>query len=122
MEVKGTSPKVTFTQSSSTPVVASLRRPSCLRPSDRWTGWDSHPLKIADFHNVRSFWHALVVSLKGSVVDAFHAQMSFETHRVHQRRCVDTPAAARISITAVEGSGTEAVASPPPALAWPNEE
>ena len=29
-----------------------LRRPDCFRPSDRLAGWDSHPLKIADFHGV----------------------------------------------------------------------
>ena len=29
-----------------------LRRPDCFRPSDRLTSWDSHPLKIADFHGV----------------------------------------------------------------------
>jgi hypothetical protein len=26
-----------------------LRRPDCFRPCDRLAGWDSHPLKIADF-------------------------------------------------------------------------
>jgi hypothetical protein len=29
-----------------------LRRPDCFRPSDRLAGWDSHPLKIADFHGI----------------------------------------------------------------------
>jgi hypothetical protein len=43
------SPKVTFTQSTSTHVVTSLRRSGCFRPSDRLAGWDSHPLEIADF-------------------------------------------------------------------------
>jgi hypothetical protein len=46
------SPKVTFTQSTSTHVVTSLRRSGCFRPSDRLAGWDSHPLEIADFHGV----------------------------------------------------------------------
>jgi hypothetical protein len=33
-----------------------LRRPGCFRPSDRLAGWDSHPLKIADFHGVLAYW------------------------------------------------------------------
>ena len=43
------SPIVTRYQSTSTHVVTSVRRPDCFRPSDRLAGWDSHPLKIADF-------------------------------------------------------------------------
>ena len=53
------SPKVTFTQSTSTHVVTSLRRSGCFRPSDRLAGWDSHPLEIADFHGVLSCWDFL---------------------------------------------------------------
>ncbi len=34
-----------------------LRRPGCFRPSDRLAGWDSHPLKIADFHGILHFRH-----------------------------------------------------------------
>jgi hypothetical protein len=53
------SPKVTFTQSTSTHVVTFLRRSGCFRPSDQLAGWDSHPLEIADFHGVLSRWDFL---------------------------------------------------------------
>ena len=33
--------------------------PDCFRPSDQLAGWDSHPLEIADFHGVLSYWHFL---------------------------------------------------------------
>jgi hypothetical protein len=59
------SPKVTFTQSTSTHVVTSLRRPDCFRPSDRWAGWDSHPREIADFHGVLVSRRSQTVSLTG---------------------------------------------------------
>ena len=51
------SPKVTFTQSTSTHVVTSLRRSGCFRPSDQLAGWDSHLLEIADLHGVLVFEH-----------------------------------------------------------------
>ena len=38
---------------SNTPAVCSFEANSgCFRPSDRLAGWDSHPLKIADFHGI----------------------------------------------------------------------
>ena len=45
------SPKVTFTRVLQR-ICYLLRRPDCFRPSDRLAGWDSHPLKIADFHGI----------------------------------------------------------------------
>src|SRR5476651_418086 len=49
------SPKVTFTRVLQR-ICYLLRRPGCFRPSDRLAGWDSHPLKIADFHGVLVYW------------------------------------------------------------------
>ena len=49
------SPKVTFT-SGLQRIRYLLHRSDCFRPSDRWAGWDSHPLEIANFHGVPSCW------------------------------------------------------------------
>ena len=46
---------------------------------------------------------------RGSVVEQCHALMSFGIRDVHQRRRIDTPAAARIISTKVAGSGTAAL-------------
>jgi hypothetical protein len=43
------SPKVTRCTRVLQRICCLLRRPGCFRPSDRLAGWDSHPLKIADF-------------------------------------------------------------------------
>ena len=45
-------------------------------PSDRLAGWDSHPLEIADFHGVLSWWeqrqlqNLLLVSECNEITDA----------------------------------------------------
>ena len=65
------SPKVTFTQSTSTHVVTSLRRSDCFRPSDRLAGWDSHPLEIADFHGVLVIWRVSLPNLRDGLATLF---------------------------------------------------
>jgi hypothetical protein len=78
LEVKGTSPKVTFIRVLQR-IRYLLRRPGCFRPSDRWAGWDSRPRAIADFHGVLSWGTGPSYALKAAIVYTADVELAVQS-------------------------------------------